>query len=85
MFDDSAGILASVVDVERQNAQLAAVKHGWIARFVALNPDEFASLELAAAMGWTPQYTHSRIAFATALTTRFPATFAALSAGEISE
>jgi hypothetical protein len=85
MFDDGVGILAALVDVERQNAQLAAVKLGWVARFMALNPDEFASLELGAAMGWTPLYTHGQIRLATALTTRFPATFAALSAGEIPE
>jgi hypothetical protein len=85
MFDDGVGILAALVDVERQNAQLAAVKLGWVARFVALDSDEFASLELGAVMGWTPLYTQSQIRLATALTTRFPATFTALSAGEIPE
>jgi hypothetical protein len=80
MFD-GVGILATLVDVERQNAQLAAVKLGWVARFMALDSDEFASLELGAVMGWSPLYTQSQIRLATALTTRFPATFAALSAG----
>jgi len=42
-------------------------------------------LELAAAMGWTERFTQSRMALAVALTTRFPATFAALGAGEIDE
>jgi hypothetical protein len=85
MFDDGVGILAALVDVERQNAQLAAVKLGWVARFMALDSDEFAALELGAVMGWSPLYTQSQIRLATALTTRFPATFAALSAGEVPE
>jgi hypothetical protein len=85
MFDDRAGILTELVHDERLDAQHAAVKLGLVARFMALNPHEYASSELAAAMGWTPLYTQSRIRLATALTTRFPATFAALSAGEIPE
>jgi hypothetical protein len=85
MFDDRAGILTELVDDDRIDAQRAAMKLGRIARFMTSNPDEYAALELAAVMGWTPLYTHNRIALATALTTRFPATFAALSAGEIPE
>jgi len=56
-----------------------------LARFVALSSDEFAHLEVAAAFGWSAPYAQSRIALAVALTTRFPATFAALRAGEIEE
>jgi len=58
-----------------------------IARFVALNADgdEFAHVEVAAVYRWTVPFAQRRIAFAVALSTRFPATFAAFRAGDIEE
>jgi len=86
MFDDeSAEILAELSAGERVDAQRAARKVGRVARFIELNPGEFAPLELSAATGWTPLHTQCRIRLATALTTRCPATFAVFSAGDIPE
>jgi hypothetical protein len=59
-----------------------------IAEFVALHPGpdgEFVHLEIAAAYRWTVRYAQNQIAFAVALTTRLPRTFAALRAGDIDE
>jgi hypothetical protein len=72
MFDDRVELLAALADDERQDARRAAAKLGRVARFMALNADEYASLELAAVMGWTPLYTQRRIALTTALTGTAP-------------
>ncbi len=59
-----------------------------LAQFVALHPGddgEFVPLEVAAAFKWTVSFAQKRIGLAVALTSRLPATFEALRAGEIDE
>jgi hypothetical protein len=86
MFDEGHGLLSSgrgrVGRIARETAELL----GEIARFVELGADDdFARLEVAAAFNWSVPYAQSQIALTVALTTRFPATFAALRAGDIQE
>jgi len=88
MFDEGHELLVEGIAMERRCAQDAAEVLDRIARFVALHPGgdgEFVHLEVAAAFRWTVSFAQNRIAFAVALATRLPATFAALRAGEIDE
>ena len=88
MFDEGYELLSEGIALERRCAQDAAEVLDRIARFVALHPGgdgEFVHLEVAAAFRWTVSFAQNRIAFAVALATRLPRTFAALRAGEIDE
>jgi len=85
MFDDGYEVLSRGIGRVRCIARETAELLGELARFVGLGSEEFAHLEVAAAFGWSVPYAQNRIALAVALTTRLPATFAALRAGEIEE
>jgi len=84
MFEHGHALLSRGRDRLRRVARETAELLVEIAELVA-SDGEFAPLEIAAAYDWTVPYTQRQVALAVALTTRFPATLAALRAGEIQE
>jgi len=89
MFDETdRELLAEGADATRRTTRNTAELLVRIARFVALYPDserEIAHAEIAEAFSWTVSFARSQVALAVALSTRLPATFAAMRAGTIAE
>lgn len=87
---DADDCLTALAAAEQQIAMLYARQARVIARFAQLRRDnplhptsEFAADELAAALSWPRWQASRRLADAEALTTRLPATMAALDSGSI--
>jgi len=87
MFDEKTKLLAEIAESEQRHTQHVAKRLDGIAR-LASHPGrdrKTALTKLAKTSGWTKAIARREIAFAVALTTRLPATFAAMRAGALNE
>jgi len=82
--DFTALLLIAAREHRRQAAKHEAIELSLLADYAAQHPtDEYLHLEIAAELQVSPRYAQTRLALATTLTERLPATMAAMRGGRV--